>query len=111
PLIEQRPSEPRRAVVARAAPAPIPPAKPKRLAPPKAEATLDGSWDQRLSRGIVQPDIAVDLHGHTLQSAYATLDGGLDHAIRSGARVMLLVTGKPPRERQAGSPMRGAIRA
>lgn len=69
--------------------------------------TLDGSWDRRLSRGLVQPDLAVDLHGHTLDTAYRTLDAGLEDAIRRGARVLLLVTGKP---RDPGSG-RGAIRA
>jgi DNA-nicking Smr family endonuclease len=69
--------------------------------------TLDGSWDRRLSRGMVQPDLAIDLHGHTLDSAYRTLDVGLDQAIGRGARVLLLVTGKP---RAQGSG-RGAIRA
>lgn len=110
PVVEERPSEVKRAVVKRTAPVELPP-KPKLPVPAKADATLDGSWDKRLARGIVTPDISVDLHGHTLQSAYATLDGGLEHAIRSGARVMLLVTGKPPRERPEGGPMRGAIRA
>ena len=69
--------------------------------------TLDGSWDRRLSRGLVQPDLAVDLHGHTLDTAYRTLDAGLDQAIARGARLLLLVTGKP---RDPGSG-RGAIRA
>ncbi|HEV2567585.1 Smr/MutS family protein [Sphingomonas sp.] len=69
--------------------------------------TLDGSWDRKLTRGTVQPDIAVDLHGHTLDSAYRALDAGLDRAIAQGARVLLLVTGKP---REPGSG-RGAIRA
>jgi DNA-nicking Smr family endonuclease len=69
--------------------------------------TLDGSWDRRLARGLVLPDLAVDLHGHNLDTAYRTLDAGLDQAIARGARVLLLVTGKP---RDPGSG-RGAIRA
>jgi DNA-nicking Smr family endonuclease len=69
--------------------------------------TLDGSWDRRLSRGLVAPELAVDLHGHTLDAAYRTLDAGLDAAIAGGIRVLLLVTGKP---RGPGSG-RGAIRA
>ena len=69
--------------------------------------TLDGSWDRRLSRGLVQPDLAVDLHGHNLDTAYRTLDAGLEQAVGRGARVLLLVTGKP---REPGSG-RGAIRA
>lgn len=69
--------------------------------------TLDSGWDRRLARGLVQPDLAVDLHGHTLDTAYRTLDAGLAQAIAHGARVLLLVTGKP---RDPGSG-RGAIRA
>lgn len=69
--------------------------------------TLDGSWDRRLARGLVQPDLAVDLHGHTLDTAYRTLDAGLAQAVARGARMLLLVTGKP---RAPGSG-RGAIRA
>jgi len=69
--------------------------------------TLDGSWDRRLSRGLVSPELAVDLHGHTLDTAYRTLDAGLESAITRGIRVLLLITGKP-RDRGSG---RGAIRA
>ena len=81
--------------------------EPKTTAATAPANTLDGSWDRRLSRGAIQPDLSVDLHGHTLDTAYRTLDAGLEHAIARGARVLLLVTGKP---RAAGSG-RGAIRA
>ena len=76
-------------------------------AKPASSNTLDGSWDRRLSRGLVAPELAVDLHGHTLDTAYRTLDAGLDEAIARGIRMLLLVTGKP---RDPGSG-RGAIRA
>jgi DNA-nicking Smr family endonuclease len=85
-----------------AAPAPPPP-------PLKGVGeTLDGTWDRRLSRGLVQPDAMLDLHGHGLGSAYDLLDSRLEAAIASGARLLLLITGKPP----AGDrPGRGRIRA
>ena len=96
---------------------PAPKARPKQ-APPSAKpakraapgVTLDASWDRRLSRGLVQPDATVDLHGHNLATAYDLLDRRLDQAISHGARVLLLVTGKPPTDdrRPVG---RGAIRA
>lgn len=88
-----------------AAPRPAPP--PVRKAEPGT--TLDGSWDRRLSRGLVQPDVMLDLHGHDLVTAHALLDDRLERAIASGARLLLLVTGKPPR----GEPpiARGRIRA
>ncbi|AJP74511.1 DNA mismatch repair protein MutS [Sphingomonas hengshuiensis] len=103
------------------APAPAPLAKVKGRVPPPREVkpsapkpsanTLDGSWDRRLSRGLVAPESAVDLHGHNLASAYDRLDRGLDEAVRRGDRVLLLVTGKPPRAESERPHARGAIRA
>ena len=99
------PAEPSRPLSpARAAPRPPPPAGRDRPG-----ETLDGSWDRRLARGLVQPDATLDLHGHNLATAYQTLDRRLEAAIAGGVRVLLLVTGKPPgRERPV---KRGAIRA
>lgn len=106
-------------------PAPLPPEAPVRVpsrsgpvaapatapkaAPTGLGGTLDGSWDRRLGRGLVQPDVTVDLHGHNLATAYTLLDLRLEQAIADGARLMLLITGKPPR----GEPpvARGKIRA
>jgi DNA-nicking Smr family endonuclease len=100
------------------------PAKPKGRVPPlraapqapaplraRAVNTLDASWDRRLSRGLVSPDSSVDLHGHSLASAYDRLDFGLEAAIGRGDRVLLLVTGKPPRPESERPHARGAIRA
>jgi len=84
----------------------------KKVAPaPTPGTTLDGSWDKRLSRGMVQPDATVDLHGHTLNSAYAMLDDALGRSIARGDRVILLITGKPPRPDSERPHARGAIRA
>lgn len=102
-----------------AAAAPVPEAKPvaKVAARPKAVTpaktavpgtTLDGSWDRRLAKGLVQPDRSLDLHGHNLATAYELLDRKLGEAVAAGARVLLLITGKPPTKERAG---RGAIRA
>ena len=96
------------AAVPRVVPAPAKAAR-KHVHPPAN--TLDGSWDRDLARGSVSPDRTVDLHGHTLHSAYDLLDAALDSAIRSGARVILLVTGKPPRPASERPHARGAIRA
>lgn len=76
-----------------------------------AANTLDGTWDRQLARGVVSPDRTVDLHGHTLASAHGLLDASLDSAIRTGDRVILLVTGKPPRTGSERPHARGAIRA
>jgi DNA-nicking Smr family endonuclease len=93
--------------VAPAAPPP-PPSTPGR---DKAAATLDAGWDRRLARGLVQPESSIDLHGHSLDSAYHRLDEGLERALMRGDRVLLLVTGKPPRPESERPHARGAIRA
>ena len=78
----------------------------KQVAPPSD--TLDGGWDRRLRRGIVQPDRTIDLHGHTLATAHGALDHALARAVAEDVRVLLVVTGKPPRPDNRG---RGLIRA
>lgn len=85
-------------------------AKPVPRLRPKPGETLDGTWDRRLSRGLVQPDFTVDLHGHNLATAYDLLDRKLEAAIAAGARIVLLVTGKPPSDDRRPI-ARGAIRA
>lgn len=112
--VEDSPPTPAKSVkpALQRASAPPPKAPPTPTQRPAPGGTLDGGWDRRLSRGGVAPDMTVDLHGHTLNSAYALLDSSLDRAIRSGARVILLITGKPPRADAHGArPARGAIRA
>jgi DNA-nicking Smr family endonuclease len=71
--------------------------------------TLDGTWDRRLSRGLVAPDFTLDLHGHNLATAYDLLDRRLEFAVAAEARLLLLITGKPPGEERPVK--RGAIRA
>jgi len=104
----------------------VPAAKRGRVPPPRVPAatpvaqqkpladSLDGGWDRRLRRGVTQPDWTIDLHGHTLDSARRTLDAALDQALAEGVRVLLLITGKPPRDGDHdidGRPRRGLIRA
>ena len=67
-------------------------------------------WDRRLATGTISPDRTLDLHGHTLATAHAALDAWLERAIRSGDRVVLLVTGRPPRRDSERPHARGAIR-
>lgn len=83
-------------------PTPKPPAR-----KPGPGTTLDAGWDRRLARGLVQPDRTLDLHGHNLATAYDLLDRRLGEAVADGARVLLLITGKPPSDKSG----RGAIRA
>ena len=51
----------------------------------------------------------IDLHGHSLDSAWEMIDRGLERAIGAGERVVLLITG----HRREGDPplARGRIRA
>jgi len=70
--------------------------------------TLDGGWDRRLRRGLIAPERSIDLHGHTLASAYAALEAALAQAVADEVRLLLVITGRPPR---AGSDGRGRIRA
>lgn len=74
---------------------------------PTVKGNLDGHWDRRMAKGGVQPDVTIDLHGHTLASAYARLDLALGQAVAADMRLMLLITGKA-RAPESG---RGAIRA
>jgi len=103
------PVKPPRARAQKAPANPMPALKPAQA--PAPGNTLDSSWDRQLSRGLVSPDCSIDLHGHTLNSAYALLDSALDQAIRAGDRLVLLVTGKPPRPESERPHARGAIRA
>jgi DNA-nicking Smr family endonuclease len=114
-----RPLVPHPATSAAEKPPAAPPAAPARAlqqkpSPPPRHApgpgvTLDSSWDRRLGRGLLQPDAVLDLHGHNLATAYDLLDRRLERAIREGARLLLLVTGKPPGPERPVT--RGAIRA
>ena len=102
-----------------AAPAAAPRA-PTKLPPPRRThqaATLDGHWDRRLRKGLVRPDLSIDLHGHTLVSAQTLLDEAIGRGLMRGARVLLVVAGRlrPGADRlpqMHGDPRpRGAIRA
>lgn len=92
-------------------PLPVLPPVPTPAPRPITANTLDGSWDRDLARGRTVPDSSIDLHGHTLGSAYARLDAALAFAVASGQRVLLVITGKPPRPESERPHMRGAIRA
>ena len=88
------------------------------MRPVKAEAVkpaidnnLDSHWDRRFHKGVVSPDISVDLHGQGLATAYARLDHTLEQAIHQRMRVILLVTGNVRSHDRASGQGRGAIAA
>lgn len=73
---------------------------------------LDGHWDRKLKAGDIAPDFTLDLHGHNLDSAHARLMGGMSQARAMGARVVLLIAGRPrPVDPADRGHKRGAIRA
>ena len=65
-----------------------------------------------MKAGRLEPDLTLDLHGHTLTTAYDRIMTGLDQARMMGARVVLVVAGRErpvdPADRMSE---RGAIRA
>ena len=99
-------------VKGRVPPPPPPPAAAPERQRPLDRHGLDGSWEKKLARAEVHPDFTLDLHGHGLDAAYARLDHGLAQALAMGARVVLVITGKPrPVEAADRGERRGAIRA
>lgn len=72
---------------------------------------LDGHWEKRFTKGVIIPDISIDLHGAGLQSAYDRLDGALQQARLQKLRVILLVTGRDRQYDRASGEGRGGIRA
>lgn len=86
----------------------LPQPRPARLNELAPSDTLDGGWDRRLRKGAVCPDRTIDLHGHTLSTACGALEHALARAVADDIRVLLVVTGKPPKPDMKG---RGLIRA
>ena len=115
PTVKPPKPAPRNTAAPAAAPRPA-----TKLPPPRRThqtATLDGHWDRRLRKGLIRPDMSIDLHGHTLASAQALLDEAIGRGLMRGARVLLVVAGRlrPGADRlpvMHGDPRpRGAIRA
>ena len=70
-------------------------------------ASLDGGWDRRFRRGAVRPDRSIDLHGYTLDQAHGVLERELTAALLDDVRVLLVITGKEPKEQTGGYSGRG----
>ena len=90
----------------------VPPPLPKPRSAPAPGPGLDSSWERKLATAAIAPDFTLDLHGHTLDQAHQRLDIGLGQAKAMGARLVLLITGKPrPVQAADRGERRGAIRA
>ena len=70
------------------------------LAHPLSEALarvpvqMDKRQFQRLSRGKLDPEARIDLHGMTLAQAHGALNGFILRAHAAGLRLVLVITGK-----------------
>ena len=89
---------PRVAMAAMPAQALPPPPAPRPTLPPLAP--LERKLKQKLSRGRMTADAAIDLHGLRQGEAHAALLRFLDRAQRQGSKVVLVVTGKGGRVRE-----------
>jgi DNA-nicking Smr family endonuclease len=89
-------------------PMPLPQQQPAR----RPAAVLDGRWEKQIKSGALAPEMAIDLHGHSLAAAHVRLNQALAQARSHDVRVLLVVTGKPRQTKEnSGSSKRGAIRA
>jgi DNA-nicking Smr family endonuclease len=64
--------------------------------PPSAAAPIqmDAKDFKRMSRGKLQPESRIDLHGMTLAEAHPALNGFIIGAHAAGFRLVLVITGK-----------------
>ena len=89
-------------------------ARPIKVAAPKAPAKkksgpavpsgVNGATEDRLRRGMLEPDAKLDLHGMTEAAAYRALAKFLTGARQRGNRLILVVTGNGnPRKEESAS--------
>ncbi|MES2473773.1 MAG: Smr/MutS family protein [Pseudomonadota bacterium] len=65
---------------------------------------VNGATEDRLRRGMLEPDAKLDLHGMTEAAAYRALSRFLVGAQQRGNRLILVVTGKGnPRKEESAS--------
>lgn len=102
---------PKPSAAAPRAAAPVPSSSPLPDLDPRAATGLDRATEESLRRGKLSPEASIDLHGHTLAEAERALARFLERAQASGARVALVVTGKPARQDDGNRPVGGRIHA
>lgn len=77
---------------------PIKPVVAKRAAKKKSASAepsgVNGGTQDRLRKGLLEPDAKLDLHGMTEAAAYRALSRFLNGARQRGNRLILVVTGK-----------------
>jgi len=55
---------------------------------------IDRRTAERIRKGVKTPDARLDLHGMTAERAHAALNQFVIHGVASGARLLLVITGK-----------------
>ncbi len=75
-------------------PARRPAAVKKKATPVAGGSGINGGTEDRLKRGLLEPDAKIDLHGRTEEAAYRALLSFLANAHQRGHRLVLVVTGK-----------------
>ncbi len=111
PAPEAKPKTAKPAKLKRAAPRPAPPEPVKPAAPALAHgraAGVDRRSAQRLTRGQLPVEAALDLHGHTQDQAHAALERFLSKAQARGLRCVLVITGKGT-TKEAGGVLRAQV--
>ena len=111
PAPEAKPKRAKPAKPKHVAPRPAPPEPVKPAAPVLAHgraAGVDRRSAQRLTRGQLPVEAALDLHGHTQDQAHAALERFLSEVQARGLRCVLVITGKGT-TKEAGGVLRGQV--
>lgn len=88
------------------------PTRPASLAPLRIGdlTQLDKQTADRLKRGKLPVDVTLDLHGLNKNAAHDQFTGTIEHAAHSGARVILVITGKGQRSQGGRAILRVALK-
>ncbi len=111
PVSEAKPKTAKPAQLEPAAPRPAAPAPVKPAAPALRHgraAGVDRRSAQRLTRGQLPVEAALDLHGHTQDQAHAALERFLSEVQTRGLRCVLVITGKGT-TKEAGGVLRAQV--
>jgi DNA-nicking Smr family endonuclease len=69
-------------------------APPRKKSASAGPSGVNGATEEKLRRGLMEPDARIDLHGMTQGAAHRTLFTWLTAAHRRGHRLVLVITGK-----------------
>ena len=69
-------------------------ASPRKRSTGHGPSGVNGATEDRLRRGLLEPDARIDLHGMTQTAAHRTLFAWLTTAHARGHRLVLVITGK-----------------